>query len=321
MKANIDFDWAAYAHGGATTDEGHPLAWPLVASRISQQIENIVSAAGCDSYELFLTGTSNFRDSVATIRTYKGNRPSDKPHHYKRIREYLIKFRGATLIEGMEADDTVSILQYKNYDLWWDRRTKDCLPMEEWLKAETEVVLCSIDKDLDMCPGWHYNWIKDEKYWVSEVEGIRHFYKQLLTGDTVDNIPGLFGVGIQSTLVKRLRDYTLESDMYILVRAQYEKRFGSYWWKFLLENAQLLWMLREEPEYKVMTQEDYDKNTWTEFGLAPLKREGTTLFYDLPPVGTKILITPHESEIENRLECLEESRQSKIGESQSLEKS
>ena len=251
MKALIDSDYFAYAHGSATDDEGHPIAWPLLASRISQQLENIVEKAGCTEYELFLTGGGNFREAIATIKPYKGNRPSEKPYHYQRIRDYLIKFRGATLVEGMEADDTVSIEQWKDYH---------SEVRQGWYPEEVlGTVLCSIDKDLDMVPGWHYNWIKDEKYWIDEVSGLRNFYKQLLTGDTVDNIPGLFGVGKSSALVKRINDLDLELDMYSQVVEQYEKRFGSYWWKFLLENAQLLWMLRtdcyehphEEVEYRL----------------------------------------------------------------------
>ena len=238
MKANIDADWFAYAHGGATDDEGHPLAWPLVASRISQQIENITHNAGCDSYELYLSGKSNFRNEVATIRPYKGTRPTEKPAHYQRIREYLIKFRGATLVEGMEADDKVSIEQYADL---FKRPVKD-------RKTIATTVLCSIDKDLDMVEGWHYNWIKDEKYWIDEISGIRNFYKQLLTGDSVDNIPGLFGVGKSSALLKRLDTLSSELEFYTHCQEQYEKRFGQYWAKFMMENAQLLWMVREESE-------------------------------------------------------------------------
>ena len=289
MKALIDADWFAYAHGGATNDEGHPLPWPLVASRIASQIENIRKESGADEYQLYLTGGGNFRERVATIKPYKGNRPSEKPHHYERVREYLLKFRNATLIEGMEADDAVSIEQWKDYNLKravfvnCSLEVDYTLDVDEGLKSKCETVLCSIDKDLDMVPGWHYNWIKDKRYWIDEIDGIRNFYKQLLTGDTVDNIPGLFGVGKSSTLIKRLNDFTTELDMYISVRTQYEKRFGSYWEKFLVENAQLLWMLREEPE--------------------PTKE------YLIHFKETIELEPQAEKEIEKRLECLEEERQ------------
>lgn len=240
MKALIDADWFAYAHGGATDDEGKPLKWYWVAGRINQQIENIVYKSGADSYALFLSGGGNFRESTATIRPYKGNRPSDKPFHYERIRDYLIKFRNAILIEGMEADDAVSIEQMKLYN--------QACEEGDWSETYSEgTVICSIDKDLDNTPGWHYNWIKDEKYWIDEITALRSFYSQLLTGDPVDNIPGLFGVGQKSSLVKKLGELKTEESMYNHVKEQYEKRFGSYWQHFLLENAQLLWILREDP--------------------------------------------------------------------------
>ena len=289
MKALIDADWFAYAHGGATTDEGHPLAWPLVASRIASQIENIRKESGADEYQLYLTGGGNFRERVATIKPYKGNRPSEKPHHYERVREYLLKFRNATLIEGMEADDAVSIEQWKGYkktyfDVYGRHRYdfEEYRELKELRARDTGTVLCSIDKDLDMVPGWHYDWLKKKRYWIDEIDGLRSFYKQLLTGDTVDNIPGLFGVGKSSTLIKHLNDFTTELDMYISVRTQYEKRFGSgYWWQFLLENAQLLWMLREEPN---SSHHYFDPGKMSK------------------PIG------PQE-EIEKRLKCLEEERQ------------
>ena len=267
MKALIDADYFPYAHGGAKDDEGRPLAWPLVASRISQQIENICEKSGADEYELYLTGEGNFRDWIATIRPYKGQRSQDKPHHYGRVREYLLKFRNATLIKGMEADDAVSIVQMGSHSV-------DSLNLAKagfYEDTKTPTIICTVDKDLDNTPGWHFNWVKDKRYWVDEIDALRNFYCQLLTGDTVDNIPGLFGVGKSSTLLKKVRALEKELDMYSLVREQYEKRFGSYWWKFLLENAQLLWMLRVDP---------FDK----------------------------IPFSCMELEIKKRLECLEEQR-------------
>ena len=32
--------------------------------------------------------------------------------------------------------------------------------------------IATLDKDLDGCPGWHYNWVKDDMYYVSEVEAM-----------------------------------------------------------------------------------------------------------------------------------------------------
>jgi 5'-3' exonuclease len=46
-----------------------------------------------------------------------------------------------------------------------------------------------------MLRGWHYNFIRNDKYLIDEYEAMQNFYKQLLTGDRVDNIIGLKGVG------------------------------------------------------------------------------------------------------------------------------
>jgi hypothetical protein len=254
MKANIDFDWAAYAFGNATDDEYKPLAWPFVKSRIDGTIRKILEATEADEHQLYITSNdkSNFRFEVATIKPYKGNRPSEKPYYYDRIRDYLVKGKGAIEVFGMEADDAVSIAQYKDLD--WFGPT----PLS---KEHANTVLCTIDKDLDNVPGWHYNWMKDDEgvYWIDELSGIAHFYCQLLTGDGVDNILGLFGVGKSSKLLATVREYDNEFDMYLYVRDQYHKRFGSYADQFLLENARLLYMLEEEGVMWVPPEKPYGK--------------------------------------------------------------
>jgi len=259
MKALIDGDIFCYSHGSAKDDEGHPLAWPLVASRISSQISNIVDATNSDSYQIYLTGTGNFRVNAATIKPYKGTRPTEKPYHHKRVFDFLVKFRNAEVISGCEADDKLSTELYQGLE--WDSTGT--------LQKGSKSVLCSLDKDLNNTPGWHYNWTKDEVYWVDEITALRSFYKQLLTGDTVDNILCLYGVGKSSALLTHVNNASTELEMYCLVREQYEKRFGSYWWKFILENGRLLWMLREpydKPAYVVKNNtgqeiDDYDEFT------------------------------------------------------------
>lgn len=288
MKALIDGDIFCYSHGSATNDEGHPLSWPLVASRINQQIENIVRQSGAENYKIYLTGTNNFREKISTIRVYKGNRPSDKPFHYERVRKHLINFRRAEVINGMEADDKLSIEQMKNYREY--EEVHEAIYEGEagkWTTQEYDctTIICSLDKDLDNTPGWHYNWSKDNVYWITENGALVHFYNQLLTGDSVDNIPGLYGVGKSSVHLRNVSSCNLELDMYISVKEQYEKRFGSYWWKFFLENAQLLWMLREEPKPK---------------------KEYLVHFKE-----TVELLKP-EYEIEVRLMCLEEQRRKSL---------
>jgi hypothetical protein len=196
MKALIDGDIFAYEFGNCTNDEYVPLSWPLVQARVQSRINGIIEATGADEYQIYLTSEdgSNFRIREATIQPYKGHRATEKPHWYKKIREFLVDHREAEVVYGMEADDALSIAQYQ---------------------AE--------DKQ-------------------DEINGLRAFYCQLLTGDSTDNIPGLYGVGGSSKLLSHVRELDREYDMYLFALAEYTKRFGTYAERFLIENARLLWM-------------------------------------------------------------------------------
>lgn len=235
MLALIDSDIFQHEFGNATNDEGVPLSWPLVQSRVQGRVNGIMEATGADKYQLFITSDdkSNFRYNIATIKPYKGNRKGlEKPRYYYQIRNFLIDHRNAIEVFGMEADDAMSIWQYKD--------TKN-------------TIICSRDKDLHMVPGWHYSWgagkqKEQQLWWQDEINGYRKFYKQCLTGDSVDNIPGLFGVGKSSTTLRAIDAASTSFEMYSIVLSEYTKRFGNYAEQFLLENARLLWMLREEGE-------------------------------------------------------------------------
>lgn len=234
--ALIDYDLLVYEYAGITKEDGTPQELHLCKSLLFAKIDDIVRLSGADSHVGYLTGSGNFREHIATIKPYKGNRAKhEKPEHYTAIREILINRKESHLIHMMEADDALSIHQ----NLCNNDKN---LPMS---------ILCSRDKDLDMVPGWHYSWsvgkAKEKKAWLQDkIGGLRCFYKQLLTGDTVDNIPGLFGVGAKSSLLETVQVLTTEWEMFDFVRGHYIKRFGSYAEQFLLENGRLLWMLRTE---------------------------------------------------------------------------
>jgi hypothetical protein len=213
MKALIDGDIFAYEFGNCTNDEYVPLSWPLVQARVQSRINGIIEATGADEYQIYLTSEdgSNFK-----------------------IREFLVDHREAEVVYGMEADDALSIAQYQAED-------------------KRSTVICSRDKDLNMVPGYHYSWgagKQKEKglWWQDEINGLRAFYCQLLTGDSTDNIPGLYGVGGSSKLLTHVREFDREYDMYLFALAEYTKRFGTYAERFLIENARLLWMQSYEGE-------------------------------------------------------------------------
>lgn len=181
--------------------------------------------------KLFLTGKGNFRNTLATIKPYKGNRNEfDKPAHLQAVRDYLVDKWGASLSEGCEADDSIAI---------------------ESTRLRDECVIVSIDKDLDQLPGMHYNWRRKEIYEVDEREGWRNFYKQMLVGDTTDNIPGLPGIG-PAKADKLLKDYSKPGAMWGGVYRAYHSHYGHHYGdteltlgEALLEIGNLLYLWRK----------------------------------------------------------------------------
>lgn len=249
MRALIDLDPLPYAYGGLTFEDGELMPDSLLQRKVDEKIKSIVDNAEATSWVGYLTdSSSNFRNHVATILPYKGNRSGNpKPPKWDMLRQYLLDTYPDQVKEivGYEADDQLSIDQYE------DQASCDCA------MGEAQTIICTIDKDLQMVPGWHYNWQHDEKKFVTEIEGLQFFYKQLLTGDMTDNIKGLYGVGPKSTLVKKLDDLYTEEEMFNHVFSAYQDRFGSYAKQFIIENGRLLWMLRTEDDDWSKVAEDY----------------------------------------------------------------
>jgi hypothetical protein len=201
----IDGDIIVYSCGFAADDE--PLAHCL--STVKKMVQNICAHTGADIYTIYLTGRNNFRKDVATLQGYKENRKDKpKPRHLEDIREYLINVHDAIVIEDAEADDALG----------------------EWLSEkghDEDRVLASLDKDLDMIAGEHFNWRSNHCYTMPEDEADMFFGKQLLTGDSTDNIPGLYKMGgakVTRKLVDAMEDNYREGgfgQMVEAVRAAY----------------------------------------------------------------------------------------------------
>jgi len=197
-----------------------PYTWDSTKKILISYTEDILEEF--EDYQGYLTGKGNFRYQAATILPYKGNRVGvEKPHHYDAIRQFLVDIYDAEVSQGVEADDLLGLNQTSGTSI------------------------ASLDKDLNVVPGLHYDWDDGKHYLMTEVESNRCFFKQLLTGDSTDNILGLFGVGGKSAFCKAVDQMTEPTDMYEYVKQQYTKRFGSYWELFMKETATLLWIRQE----------------------------------------------------------------------------
>lgn len=212
--ALVDADVLVYRVAFASEDEEEEICFARAKELL---FEIVYTELDCNDYKAYITGKGNFRNLVATTAPYKGNRKDfQKPKHYDGLRAYLQRL-GAELVEGQEADDAIAIEATKEQDKCW---------------------IVSIDKDFDQVQGWHYNFVKKEKYYVTEEQGIRSFYSQILTGDRTDNIIGIKGIGPVKA-EKILADCKTEREHYDACVRAYDGNIER-----VTENGVLLWLRR-----------------------------------------------------------------------------
>lgn len=146
---------------------------------VDERIERIKETTNQDRAILCLSDTANFR--MVFCETYKSNRAGKTPPMIlKPLREYMLSELKALRWDGMEGDDVIGILATGEF--------KD------------DHVIFSLDKDLRTIPGTHWSdWrhSADEGccITVTPEEARKTFFKQILTGDTVDGYKGCPGVG------------------------------------------------------------------------------------------------------------------------------
>lgn len=185
---------------------------------------------------LFITDTdiqNNFRKLVDP--EYKVNRKKmEKPLLYNEAREVLLQKFSAQLVTGFEADDALGMAQ----------RDDTCI--------------VSIDKDLRMIPGHHYNLdtkehfiaddpghleLREKKLWG---HGFKWFCAQMLMGDTADNVIGLDGYGPIKTFKVFSAVENEVGPLWKEVKARYVEQNRE---QDLIKNANLLWIWRS-PEIR-----------------------------------------------------------------------
>jgi len=118
----------------------------------------------------------------------------------------------------------------------------------------------TVDKDLRQIPGWHWNPDKElEPLLVSGEEADKYFYQQWLTGDTTDNIWGLWKVGPAKALKVLEANPPEEWDQVIMTMYENED------WAKRPENKRPLDMFRKEFALsqarcvRILRDGDYDK--------------------------------------------------------------
>jgi hypothetical protein len=241
LLALIDGDSIAYRAAASceptkTKLERERLEFAL--GRCNDTIHKILYDTNAPLYELYIGGGPNFRHLIDP--NYKANRSEMiRPEHLEQVREYMVTKWKAKVVEGIEAEDAVGIAAYS---------------------CAEDFIICHIDKDLNQYPGWHYNFVTHETYYVTPLQGWRSFYTQLILGDRVDNIPGFDGKmrpkppKFLQPYIDQINEAQSTEAMYQIVHSIYE--LGD---EALLRNGQLLY-LQKEPD-----------DTWSPPGKASIE--------------------------------------------------
>lgn len=178
---------------------------------------------------IVLRGKGNFRHEVDPF--YKSKRNSGGVKYYADgIKDVALSLEMAVPSTGCEADDYIR--------MW-----------AEELRAEgKDFIVCTTDKDLKMIPGKHYHLKTKQISTVTEHEALMSYHQQLLMGDAVDSIPGIWKMGpIKSA--KALKDCTTLESFQEVVIDEYIKAYGEKWHEELTLTGKLIHLWRWPKDY------------------------------------------------------------------------
>jgi DNA polymerase-1 len=222
--AIIDGDIVAYRCAASANKPGDTA--DVATERAYNLITQIMRGVDTNAFRILLSGKKNFRKAVYS--EYKQNRKEQvRPPFLDEVKQCLKQDWNAEESDIYEADDLMAIYQ------------------------GGQTVICTLDKDLLQVPGEHYRWEFSGPGWtkpelhqtVTELDGLRWFYRQMLIGDTSDNIKGVKKVGpvMSNRIIDPLDD---EQDMFDQVFSLYEGDANRF-----LTNAMCLWLCRKKGEF------------------------------------------------------------------------
>ena len=231
MLALIDGDILLYRIGFTTENETEE--W-IPKHRFDDLVDSILNETQATNYQVWLSDSTENNYRRQYYPAYKANRVQPKPRHYQLLKDHAIANWGAAITPKQEADDALGIEQVKwNEDAasFLSRYNSHQIEATHKLKAvPPQTVICTIDKDLKQIPGQHYNFVKKEWDSVTEDEGRRYFYRQLLTGDATDNIQGCPKIG-SARADKIIGSITTERELFECCRSGYYSAYAKHIYK------------------------------------------------------------------------------------------
>lgn len=183
----------------SNTDDAQEATKERIRVKIDEFMQSLHDQVGFQCYLAYLSPPrkGSYRDEKSLSQRYKGNRTSEKPVYFDFVRAYLQERWQFVEVERVETDDMLGVQQ-----IYWSNI------------ENTRSIIVTKDKDLKQIPGWNYNWDNQELVEIKREQGHHMLWKQMLTGDSTDNI---LGCGKKETLVYKTGKKAGE---------EYEKRVG-----------------------------------------------------------------------------------------------
>ena len=210
----IDADYWLYVINSQYHETPTRIALVEDFKRISRQLCNGAKT----SHYAFLLGDpiNNFRKGIYKVAAYKGNRTpldANAQANHDLMRDVLETEFNAYWVKSLEADDLISYLGHQKSE-------------------ETTYVISSPDKDLNQVPGERL--LKgSSRVVIDETEAENWLCMQMLTGDTVDNIHGIPGIGP----VKAAKILAAAGSKHFAVKEQYHKHYGVYYGEIIYQET------------------------------------------------------------------------------------
>lgn len=210
------------------------------------KLRSAARASGSERVRILSTASDShkgYRFAVAREKPYQGQRKSNRrPRQWQFLRDLM-------------ADEAISEFEYEATSI---AEADDLFGKHSAINPDC--VIYTQDKDMQMVPGWHLDWLTHLihevpadtwcKEWSGKVWGRKWFWLQMLHGDSTDNIPGLPRYNDNgklkligpSTAGAFLADCPDETKAAAIVGRLYYGLKPDRWVAEMLEQGILLWM-------------------------------------------------------------------------------
>jgi 5'-3' exonuclease len=204
------------------------IASDVVKQACDKMVQSILMNAKATHYIGSFSSPKNFRHEKYLYAPYKGAR-KEKEDYVARwepiIKDHLCEKWNFIIPTDLEADDIICAL-------WYLQNPEDKL----------NTVIASPDKDLRQIPTWHLDYRKmDDGMKLIDIDQANiNFWKQMLMGDSTDNVKAIPGLG--EVKVGKLFNELADKEDWTLqqcVKEQYIKYFGDYYGDIIYQETLL----------------------------------------------------------------------------------